>query len=308
MEIEKPIQIIYAPGTFGNTLRWMFDRFTKGSKLKAFDSPWDKDGRAHGFFDKSIFNNKYMRGHQLNDRSDSPNPNAEQVVLSFDSIDLPFIVRCGFYRNPGNENDESRYKGIIALADQSFVTKTFGNAPMKAVAKELLKIQFHDMSNQKWWTAIKELISNSNYYQFNMYALWNEHMLTKELTSVSERYKLDFEIDQKVIRNVVQNIKNTHVVITKNRVKQVLDAIMAQENMSCEGLDIVEQAFVESELEKIHDGVLFPYGYNWFKNTEQINEFLNTYPTYLKHMNPRLPWYNNIANPFYLTGQIDKSK
>jgi len=164
------------------------------------------------------------------------------------------------------------------------------------------------MSNQKWWTAINELISNSNYYQFNMYALWNEHMLTKELTSVSERYKLDFEIDQKVIQNVVQNIKNTHVVITKNRVKQVLDAIMAQENMSCEGLDIVEQAFVESELEKIHDGVLFPYGYNWFKNTEQINEFLNTYPTYLKHMNPRLPWYNNIANPFYLTGQIDKSK
>ena len=35
-------------------------------------------------------------------------------------------------------------------------------------------------------------------------------------------------------------------------------------------------------------------------------DFLSTYPKYLRHMNPRLPWYNNLKNPFYLTGKIDK--
>ena len=64
------------------------------------------------------------------------------------------------------------------------------------------------------------------------------------------------------------------------------------------------QAWIEVLLEKEHDSVLFPFGTNWFSTTKQINEFLDRYPSYLKHMNPRLPWYNNIKNPFYLTGKI----
>ena len=53
-----PIQVIYAPGTFGNCVRWMFDRFTKGSNFEGIDSPWDKDHRAHGFDDVD-FNIKF---------------------------------------------------------------------------------------------------------------------------------------------------------------------------------------------------------------------------------------------------------
>jgi hypothetical protein len=94
-------------------------------------------------------------------------------------------------------------------------------------------------------------------------------------------------------------------VVTKDRAHQVLDAIESKNNMECNELDIIEQAYIEAELEKIHDCVIFPYGVNWFKDTDQINEFIDTYPTYLKHMNPRLPWYNNIKNPFYLKGKID---
>lgn len=304
--MERQIQIIYAPGTWGNTLRWMLDRFTEGSQFKDLDSPWDKDGTAGGFDWDTDFNKKFTRGHQFG--GDSPDPDAVQVVLSFDAIDLPFAERCGFYRNPGNQDDVSRVQSTIALADQSFVKKTFGDKPGIAVAKELFKIQFHDIKNHKWWTAMNKILSDSKHHQFNMYSLWNEEMLVKELTSVSEKYNLDLKIDKKVIQNVVQNIKTTNVVVTKDRAKKVLDAIMAGDSISCDDLDIVEQAFVESELEKIHDSVLFPYGYSWFRNTAEINEFLNSYPTYLKHMNPRLPWYNNIANPFYLTGQIDKSK
>ena len=54
MEITTPIQIIYAPGTFGNCVRWMFDRFTMGSKFKDIHSPWDEDGRAHSFKDDDL--------------------------------------------------------------------------------------------------------------------------------------------------------------------------------------------------------------------------------------------------------------
>jgi len=307
MEITKPIQIIYAPGTFGNCVRWMFDRFTMGSKFKDIHSPWDEDGRAHGFKDDDFITGKFIRGHQVKGRADSPIPNTFKIVLSFNPSDLIFVERCGFYRNPGWENEKDRWKNIIELADASFVSKTFGdNIKSKSVAKELIKIQFHNMHNHKWWNTMNEFLSNKDHYHFDMYSLWNNESLINEFSKISEKYNLNLDIDTNVIDNVVQKIKDTHVVKTKDRVFNVLDAVISSDSVDCADLDIVEQAFIETELEKIHDSVLFPYGTNWFNNTIQIREFLDTYPSYLKHMNPRLPWYNNIQNPFYLTGKIDE--
>ena len=308
MKSERVIQIIYAPGTFGNCLRWMFDRFTPGSKFKDVDSPWDSDDRAHGFEDTD-FNIKFTKAHQLISRNGLPDPTADKVVIYFDTKDLLFIERCGFYRNPGSENEETRYQTIIQSANTSFVTKTFGDIKFsKSVAKELVKIQFHDIRNHAWWNAMNDFLENNHHHHFDMYSLWDQTLLKNELMKVSKRYKLDFEIDDKVINNVVEKIQKSYPVVTRHRAHKVLDAIDSKHHMDCAELDILEQAYIEVELEKIHDCVIFPYGTNWFADTDSIREFLDTYPTYLKHMNPRLPWYNNMKNPFYLTGKIDKSK
>lgn len=306
---KKSIQVVYAMGTFGNCLRWMFDRFTEGSNFKDIDSPWDQNYRAHGF-ETDLFNKKFIRTHQfdLTGRyNDSIDPNVDNVVVSFDPKYLLFVFRLGLYRNPGMENEERRYKHIIDCADVSFLQKAFGDVTSsKSVAKELVKIQFHDIENHTWWNRMNKIIANKNHHQFDLFSFWDQTQLKSELTKVAERYNLNFNIDEKVIQNVVEGTKKSYPVITRNRAHQVLDAIVSKSKIDCNDLDIFEQAFVEAELEKIHDSVIFPYGSQWFENTDQIREFLDTYPSYLKHMNPRLPWYNNIKNPFYLTGKIDE--
>jgi len=307
MGIAKPIQVIYAPGTFGNCVRWMFDRFSKGSKFKDIDSPWDDDDRVHGFKDED-YNIKFKRANQLGSKLNSPDPNALNVVISFQANDFVFVERCAFYRCPGYESEQKRYESIIKNADKEFVKQTFGNSNAKCVAKELYKIQFHDLQNHIWWNKITEYTNDPKNYQFNINALLNEKTLVKELKIVSDKFNLDLQIDAKVITNIVEHVKNSYAVKTKERVLQAFDAIMTKKNLNCADFDIVEQAFIESELEKIYDCVIFPYGTNWFADTDSIREFLDTYPTYLKHMNPRLPWYNNMKNPFYLTGKIDKYK
>lgn len=308
MEKEKPIQIIYAPGTFGRCVRWMFDRFSAGSKFKDMYSPWDADDRVHGFIEDD-FSTKFKRGHQLAGRHNSPDPDSYKLVLCFEPKDLIFVERCGFYRNPGFENEKSRYANIIGQAETSFVKETFGDVTdNKSVAKELFKIQFHDMTNHAWWNSMNEFMTDEDHYHFDLYSLWDQALLNTELMKASDRYELDLEIDQKVIHNVVEKIKKAYPVQTKDRAHQVLDAIESNDNISCGELDILEQAYIEAELEKKHDCIIFPYGASWFKDTSHINEFIDTYPTYLKHMNPRLPWYKNIRNPFYLSGRIDKSK
>lgn len=303
--MERQTQIVYAPGTWGRALRWLIDRFLDGSKFAGIDSPWDSDGRAHGFKEED-YNKRFTRAHQLDGRTDSPDPDAFKIVMGFDPSDLVFVERCGFYRIPGFETDSKRHAQVIKLADSNFVKQEFGDTSSKCVAKELYKIRFHDLKNHAWWNAMNQYMEDSNHYQFNLTSMFNETALVDELESLSKRLDLKLKIDNKVIINVVHKVSDSYVVKTKDRVKHALDAISEKRDVQCEDFDIIEQAFIESELEKINDCVLFPYGVNWFKNTNAINDFLSTYPKYLKHMNPRLPWYNNIKNPFYLTGKIDK--
>jgi len=304
------IQVIYFGGTFGNCIRWMLDRFSIDSNFKNIDSPWDENNTVHGFSEE-MYNKKFTRAHvdvMVDDKSilSKIDTLADKVLVSFKMIDLIFAERCNYYR-VYHEDNHKRYTRIIGRADQSFVKDSFGMVTSnKNVAKELYKIQFHDIHKNVWWQAMEKMMNDPNYYKFDLYSMWDSDLLVNELTSVAKKYNLELNIEEKVISNIVEKVKTIYPVMTKDRAHQVLDAVVNRENMKVDRLDIIEQAYIETELEKIHDCVIFPYGTNWFKDTDQINQFLDTYPSYLKHMNPRLPWYNNIRNPYYLT-KVDRT-
>jgi len=306
--MERQIQIIYASGTWGNTLRWMLDRFSNDSQLKHITSPWDGADRSHHYDENEhLYLKKFTRAHPAGCKITKPVDTAEKIVINFKHRDIVFAERCGFIRNPGCEDDNKRYTKVIEQASPLFVKESFGEvANARSVAKELYKIQFHNINEQVVWKSMIDYINDKTHHQFDIYSLTDTDRLIAELNAISDRFDLKLNVEKNVVKNVTDKIKESHVFKTKDRVFDVLDAVIYRDSVDCADLDIVEQAFIETELEKTHDSVLFPYGANWFNNTTQIREFLDTYPTYLKHMNPRLPWYNNIKNPFYLTGKIDE--
>lgn len=305
----QKIQVVYASGTFGNLLRWMLDRFSPNTKFKHIDNPWDTHDRVHPPMHKKLYNNRFLRGHQVEGRDYSPNYSAKLVIINYKPEDLLFVERCGFYRRPGMETDQSRYNCVIKKADKKFLLETFGQYRVcKSLAKELYKIQFHDHENHVWWRSMEKLIQDNNHYQFPIDALQNTKQFITEIEAISSRLSLGLVVDEEVVSAIVKKINQSYPVITRQRAHDVLQAINENVNIDCSKMDIVEQAWLETVLEKKHNSIIFPYGSNWFKDTNQINEFLDTYPSYLKHINPRLPWHNNNRNPFYLTGKIDGPK
>ena len=304
---DKKIQIIYHPGTFGKLFRWLLDRFSPNCQFKNIDSPWDEDNRVHGLFE---YNQRFIARNQINEKSISSYPGASKIIINFKLDDLLLAERCGFYRNPGQENEQTRHNCIIECTDTKILQLFNINKKEmhKSVAKEIYKIQLHDHENHNWWNEITEYMKNNNHYQFPIYALWNKENFIKELKAISNKFSLDLNINEAIISNITEKISKMYPISTRYRAKNVLKAIKENTNIECNELDIFEQAWIEVILEKQHDSIIFPYGTNWFKNTNQINEFLNTYPSYLKHMNPRLPWYNNIKNPFYYNELTDPQK
>lgn len=317
--MHEKIQILYCGGMFGNLFRFLLDRSLPTSKLKTktITDIFTKENNLHQRFEWS---DKFSNSNQLSFKdyphllerypelkidTRQPDPAKEKILITFKEADEIFAHRCGFYRIPLLLNPcKNKIEEIILLAEQKFVIESFkNNHTSKMVAKELKKIEFHANENL-WMKEYKKIKKDPSVYQFNIRCLFNKNILGEELHKISKHFDLKLEIDENWLENVVNKIITIEPVPTIDRCNQVLEAINNKKNMPCEDLDIIEQAWIEVLLEKKHDSLLFPFGTNWFSNTDQINEFIYRYPSYLKHMNPRLPWYNKIKNSFYLTGKL----
>ena len=306
---NSKIQVIYSPGTFGNLLRWLIDCSMPESKLKHIDNPFNEYNRLdeHSYEIKKLFNPKILRGHQVREDSDNSMPmdDADKIVISYGPEQNLFVERLQIYRTPRHETKEKQYADILARTDQGFLNTNFENSNSENVVKELYKIRFHDYDNSKMNIAMKNWINDKDCYKFHLNNFFETQKLSSGLAEISNHFDLGLEIDEQFLNFCTNKINDMFVVQSKNRAANVLMAIKDNADLSCEDLDIYEQAYIETVLEQQYDCVLFPYGTNWFKNTKQIIEFLSTYPKYLKHMNPILPWYNGMKNPFYLKGKID---
>ena len=322
-ENNSPIQIIYHPGLFGNLIRFILDRSLPDSRLKNIKDPFDlrKTKTLHDV--RFEYSDKFTNSHQLDFHNSNflhspamkplvgetrkPEPDYRKIIVTFDEKDEIFVHRACFYRSAPEAINPLDW--TIIRADQKFVEETFGKNTQskKMVAKELLKIEFHAMENV-FMQEHKKFIEENNHYHFNIRNLFDVDKLINEIKNVAGHFNIKLDIDKEWLVFITDHLRKVKPVDTMDRCSNVYDAIINKKLMNCGDLDILEQAWIETHLEKDHDCPLFPYGTRWFNNTDEVNEFIDSFPTYLQHMNPRLPWHNNRRNPFYLKGKLDDTR
>ena len=95
-------------------------------------------------------------------------------------------------------------------------------------------------------------------------------------------------------------LNNLDLLKTKNRADGVIKALQDKQDVDTRKLDTVEQAYVTAWIEKNYDFVLVPFFNNFFSSTGEILEWLEHYPNHYRMMNPNLPRFNGIPNPYHL--------
>ena len=95
-------------------------------------------------------------------------------------------------------------------------------------------------------------------------------------------------------------IKKLPWLQTQHRADNVIEAIKQKREMNITDLDTVEQAYLSAWIEKNNDFVIVPICNGFFRTTGEIINWLEHYPQHYKAMNPNLPTFNNIPNPFHL--------
>jgi len=316
----KLVNILYFGGSHGAFLRFFIDKFSALTpKIK--DSPFLDNGPSHNL--SVTYSGKGERyggvdpnGNPYNNY-ELPRKGEPHVLIVLDEESLMNYTRLKFTRpsdhelishefmckDDGVEVSEPFKKfyrhNFLAIYDIDLISKK--HLPT-ALIRDFMKINFLDITKNRSFSLCKKVLKNvdANTVCINLSEIWNTQSFMTKMSEINERFDLHLVLNDEAIalhQEFLQRRKNND---TWDRASNIIDAIKNKKNMSCLGLDLVEQGFINAWLEKNYNYIQTPFTRNFFSDTNEIQEYVTYFPNSYKAMNPNLPTFNGKANPFYL--------
>jgi len=148
----------------------------------------------------------------------------------------------------------------------------------------------------------------TNCYLFPLETFWDKRKFFTEVKKLSDYMNLEIDLpyDAEIVHDAfINQIKEYQ---TRDRINRIVQALKNNKHYDISNLDTIEQAYLSAYIEKNNDFITIPLTNKFFKNTQDILAFLKYYPQHYKAMNPSLPTFNNIPNPFFLHNKQKNAK
>lgn len=315
---ERLVNIAFFGGSHGAFVRYFIDRFSRLTpEIK--EDPFLSNGTSHNLNVKySGKVNRYgfvdVNGNVRNNFK-FENDQEPHILILIDQESLLNFTRLHFIRENDHEFTSTRFmqQGTdVVLSDQflkmySEKFKTMYNIDLKektvpsVLVRDFLKISFLSNENASLVNSKKTLKNiNEKTYCINLSDIWNTDSFLSKMQEASDMLGLELELgdEAKVLHQKFLTKRKNHD--SWNRTFEVIEAIKNNVNIDCTQLDLVEQGYLYAWIEKNYDFIQTPLTRSFFRDTNEIIEYIKHYPTHYKAMNPNLPMFNNIPNPFYL--------
>jgi len=314
------VNVAYFGGSHGAFLKFFIDKFsTLTPEIK--NSPFLDNGTSHNLSVK--YSGKVER-FTFEDGNGVPKNNYEferkgepHILVTLDEESLMNYTRLQFTRSSDHEftshgfvvNDHGveahdSFKNFyrdkfLELYDVDLRTKH--HIPTSLI-RDFMKLNFLDTGRNRAFSNSKKTLKNvdANTVCIKLSEIWTTQSFMTKMSEINDRFDLHLVLNDEAVtlhKEFLQRRKNND---TWDRAYKILDCIKNKKSMSCLGLDLVEQGFIYAWLEKNYDYIQTPFTRNFFSDTDEIQEYVTYFPAFYKAMNPNLPKFNGIANPFYL--------
>ena len=315
--MDTHIYVFNSAGCHGHYLTYLIDRLSiRTPKIEQL--PFNNIGNSHNSvnysgFVKFIDSSEYEKLKSLKDTN---------IIKILYSNDILYYERVAMARAADTNRDINNiHKDISFLKsyNKEFYNKihTLYSIENDSVPKWLLcdayKLGFLDWHKQgsvvnsrqdiKW---IENNLVEDNTVHYTQVGIFLAHRkLKRELQELDSAFGL--ELSFKNFDSIHEEFLSKNKILqTHGNTKLVLDAVKENRDISVPPLDIIQQAYVYAELEKQFDFITMPMTESFFATTKEITDYVNLYPHHYKAMNPNLPKFNNIDNPFFLHRQNKK--
>ena len=312
------LNIVFNGGTFGHFLKFFVDKFSKLSPDLLGD-PYTDTGTSHAV--KSVkFSGLVQRYHPsfINDNQGNvglpvclilPTTRKHHLYLKIAQwfrAGEKRITPDDLWRKPLGEMPEWLREVAQQVIELYGIHKAshFSWLP-KFIIRDFYKLEFlediEDTHNYQWFDAFKshQFFGLQKTYHLDLESFFNWETFLKNMTELDRVFglSLDFgridEMKDLFDRGIELDIHRQEC----NKVERILDGSFEGQ---VSGMDVSSQAYIYAEMEKKHDFIQMPLTNRFFRDTEELKQFVEYYPNHYKAMNPNMPKFNGIDNPFYL--------
>ena len=317
----KLLNIVYQGGTGGNFLKFFLDKFSKLTPdIK--ESPFTDIGTVSQI-PKEKYSGLIQKYHPqfINDNID--NKNLPVLLISPISHSSNFLKNLTYYKHSATyrANDYKISPEELYLKNQDEVPKR-----IKHNIDSICKLYNIDKSKKipkfivRDWYKLEFLKKIETTYDFRSFTTLCNHPFFKNQNT--HLFPLDAWFDFKIFVNEIKKVDNIFKLqLDFNRITEMqhlFDAYYQKDEFKkkinfifevlsniekyykFDNIGVILEALIYAEMEKRFDFIIMPMTNSFFENTKQLLDYVNYYPEHYKAMNPNLPTFNGIPNPFYL--------
>lgn len=298
------LTIVGQPGLHHNFLRYILDR-ASGLTPEINQLPFKSSGTSHGDvkYSDSI---KIIQNRSVNENDIGP------FVLCV-ADDLLYFERASMSREGDRNNNLKHFEQFkdwqpwnnhyVDKIRQKYKLEKDAHIP-KFIIRDSIKKGYLDLKSNGLILENNRLVNSvkntkTDNYFFPVSSFFTLQSLQNELTKLNLKYKLKLDLNK--ITDVYDAfVKSNKILQTHSIVDTILEAVTSKKNILIPELDVFQEGYLYAKLEQNNDFILMPMINNFFINTQDIIEYIEYYPEEYKAMNPNLPTFNGIPNPYYL--------
>jgi hypothetical protein len=303
----KILNIVFQGGTFGNFLKYFLDKFSKHSP-DIYSEPFTEIGTSHNI-DSRNFSGLIQRYHPSfidNNKNETDLPVC--LILPKSKKHYLYLKKAQWFRG-----------GDRKMSPDHLWSTAVGELPdlQRREADKIMDLyDIKERSHFTWipkfivrdWYKLEFLLPLDQTYNYQYFDLLNNHPFFK----VQKTFCLDLEtfFNWDTLRNNLVKLNNVFdleldfgrddemkylfekswMLDTIRQECQLAEDVCDKDlDVKFRGLDVSTEAFIYSEYEKRNHNIQMPLTNRFFRDTEEIRQFLEHFPNWYRRTNPNIP-------------------
>ena len=314
----KLLNIVFHGGTFGNFLRFFLEKFSKITPDVEF-TPFTDIGTSH--------NTKYYSGMIQRYHSSFINDNVGEVNLPICVIlpntekDFLYLKKAQWFRAGDHkllpdhlwnkkilENKNPLMKDAVDNICSLYNISLKDDYIPKFIVRDWYKLEFlEDMTktvNYHYFKTLKEhpFFVKQKTHHFPLDSFFDFDIFFKNVKELDFVFGLRLDFDRITeMRDIFMQGYNLDIHRQHtNMMADIIKNLSTDNDMLIPNLDVSFEGFIYAHIEKNYDFTMAPLTNYFFKDTNELKSYIKNYPEHYKAMNPLLPIFKGISNPFYL--------
>lgn len=317
----KLLNIVFASGCFGNFLRYFVERFSAKTPVME-QEPFTESGTSHKIQNKD-FCGMVQRYHQtfINDnRGETDLPIC--LIMPSTKKHYLYLKKAQWFRagDTMNSPDDLWRKAVGEMTGgmkeaAHNIIKLYGVKESahfswlpKFIVRDWYKLEFlerlEDTYNYHWFKKFKthEFFKKQKTFVLDLETFFDWRTFIERMIELDTVFCLDLDFNRQL---EMKQIFDRGFELDRIRVECNLaqDVLEKGADRQLRNLGVATEAYIYAETEKANDFIQMPLTNRFFRDTSELKQFVEFYPNHYKAMNPNLPKFNGIDNPFYLHGK-----